>query len=385
MLDICELFYIFDKIVWCRNQTIACNRMSRVAKIMKFLLKILSGFYYLAIKFRHWLFDCNILKKQTFRTPIICVGNITVGGTGKTPTAEMIIDYMSRYYRVALLSRGYGRRTKGYMEVETSSSYRDVGDEPLQIKLKYPKTLVVVCEKRVDAIRRIEEEHPEINLIIMDDGFQHRYVKPLISVVVVDSTRPFAKDSYLPAGTLRDTLDSIYRGDYFIVTKCSPAMSQLDQRLWRKDLQLIAYQKVYFTRNASTEALPLYENERKLKQGDKVVVMSGIGNPRAFVKALRRRYDIVGSLVYPDHHIYTVEDMQSVAKELEKHPDAMLLTTEKDAVKMRRSRRVPEIVRQRLFYLPMKMEFMEGSDHDFLGTLKMDLEGKLRMDRTQKK
>lgn len=130
---------------------------------MKFLLKILSGFYYLAIKFRHWLFDCNILKKQTFRTPIICVGNITVGGTGKTPTAEMIIDYMQNYYKVALLSRGYGRRTKGYVEVEASSSYRDVGDEPLQIKLKYPKTLVVVCEKRADAIRRIEEEHPEIN------------------------------------------------------------------------------------------------------------------------------------------------------------------------------------------------------------------------------
>lgn len=347
---------------------------------MKFLLKILSGFYYVAITIRHWLFDCKLLKSHTFKTPIICVGNITVGGTGKTPTAEIIIDYMQQYYNVALLSRGYGRRTKGYIEVDTDASYLDVGDEPLQIKLKYPKTLVVVCENRVEAIRRIEKEHPDIGLIVMDDGFQHRHVEAKINVVVVDSTRPFEKDSYLPAGTLRDTLDSLYRGSYFIVTKCSPAMSQLAQRLWRKDLQKIAYQKVYFTRNAATEPLSLFETDNTLKSGDKVVVMSGIGNPKAFVRSLRSRFNVVGNIRFPDHHTYTVADMQRVAEELEKSEGAMLLTTEKDAVKMRRSRRVPEIVRQRLFYLPVKMEFLEGSDPDFLGTLKLDLEGKLHLD-----
>ena len=126
---------------------------------MGFWLKMLSYPYQMAISVRHWLFDCKLLKSEKFNTPIICVGNITVGGTGKTPTAEMIVEYMKNSYNVALLSRGYGRRTKGYLEVKTSSSYRDVGDEPLQIKLKYPDTLVVVCENRVEAIRRIETEH----------------------------------------------------------------------------------------------------------------------------------------------------------------------------------------------------------------------------------
>ena len=130
----------------------------------------------MAITLRHWMFNCGLLKSESFSIPIICVGNITVGGTGKTPTAEMILGYMKDHYNVALLSRGYGRRTKGYLEVKTSSSYRDVGDEPLQIKLKFPDALVVVCEKRADAIHRIMRDHPEVNLIVMDDGFQHRHV-----------------------------------------------------------------------------------------------------------------------------------------------------------------------------------------------------------------
>lgn len=352
---------------------------------MGFFLKILSVFYYVAIKFRHWLFDCGLLKSRKFKTPIICVGNITVGGTGKTPAAELIIAFMQQYYNVALLSRGYGRRTKGYFEVTTSSSYRDVGDEPLQIKLKYPEALVVVCEDRVTAIERIESEHPEINLIIMDDGFQHRHVKPLINVVVVDSTRPFAKDSYLPAGTLRDTLDSLYRGNYFIVTKCSPTMSQLDQRLWRKDLQKLAFQRVYFTRVKPTDAVPLFDTDCSLEVGDQVIVMSGIGNPKAFVRGMRSRYKVVSSIKFPDHHVYSVGDIEKIVERLKKYPEAVLLTTEKDAVKLRRSSRVPDIIRKRLFYMPMLMEFIDGSDHDFLGTLKLELDGKIHFDNDLKK
>ena len=212
---------------------------------MKFLLKLLSYPYRMAITIRHWMFDCGLLKSHSFPVPIICVGNITVGGTGKTPTAEMIVGYMQSHYNVALLSRGYGRRTKGYLEVKTSSSYRDVGDEPLQIKLKYPDALVVVCEKRVEAMERIMREHPEINLVVMDDGFQHRHVEARINVVIVDSTRPYYEDDFLPAGTLRDKVSSLDRAHYFIVTKCPADMQPIAQRMWRKELHKIAYQKVY--------------------------------------------------------------------------------------------------------------------------------------------
>ena len=351
---------------------------------MGFWLKMLSYPYQMAITVRHWLFDCKLLKREKFKTPIICVGNITVGGTGKTPTAEMIVEYMKNYYNVAVLSRGYGRRTKGYLEVKTSSSYRDVGDEPLQIKLKYPDTLVVVCEKRAEAIHRIEAEHPEVNLIVMDDGFQHRYVDPRINVVIVDSTRPFYEDDYLPAGTLRDKPKSLDRAHYFIVTKCPIDMSPLDQRMWRKHLHKIAYQRVYFTRVIPTPPVAQFATSNTLKSGDEVIVMSGIGNPKAFVSGVKKSYKVVSTITFPDHHVYSVADIERIVAQLKKYPNAMLLTTEKDVVKLRRSRRVPDVMRERLFYQPVKVEFVEGSDSDFLGTLKSDLEGKLNLDTVPK-
>lgn len=339
----------------------------------------------MAITLRHWMFDCKLIKSQNFKTPIICVGNITVGGTGKTPTAEMIVGYMKQYYKVAVLSRGYGRRTKGYLEVKTTSSYRDVGDEPLQIKLKYPDALVVVCEKRTEAIHRIEVEHPEINLIVMDDGFQHRYVEPRINVVIVDSTRPYYEDDYLPAGTLRDKPESLDRAHYFIVTKCPVDMSPLDQRVWRMNLHKIAYQRVYFTRVIPTPPVAQFPTQNVLNEGDEVIVMSGIGNPKAFISDVKRNYNVVGTITFPDHHVYSVSDIERIVAKLEKHPKAMLLTTEKDTVKLRRSRRVPDIMRERLFYQPVQVEFLEGSDVDFLGTLKSDLEGKVHLDSVPKR
>lgn len=339
----------------------------------------------MAITLRHWMFDCKLIKSQNFKTPIICVGNITVGGTGKTPTAEMIVGYMKQYYNVAVLSRGYGRRTKGYLEVKTTSSYRDVGDEPLQVKLKYPDALVVVCEKRTEAIHRIEAEHPEINLIVMDDGFQHRYVEPRINVVIVDSTRPYYEDDYLPAGTLRDKPESLDRAHYFIVTKCPVDMSPLDQRVWRMNLHKIAYQRVYFTRVIPTPPVAQFPTQNVLNEGDEVIVMSGIGNPKAFISDVKRKYNVVGTITFPDHHVYSVSDIERIVAKLEKHPKAMLLTTEKDTVKLRRSRRVPDIMRERLFYQPVQVEFLEGSDVDFLGTLKSDLEGKVHLDSVPKR
>ncbi len=365
-------------VVACAVLCVMCDVF--IPNVMKLLLKFISLFYYMAISIRHWMFDCGILKSQKFDIPIICVGNITVGGTGKTPVAEMLVAAMSKDYKVALLSRGYGRRTSGYLEVKANSSYRDVGDEPLQIKQKFPGVLVVVCERRVEAINKILKSHPEVNLIIMDDGFQHRYVDARINVVVVDSTRHFDSDSYLPAGTLRDKISALRRGHYFIVTKCQEAMSELDQRLWRKDLQKFAFQKVYFSRVAHVTPVSPFESELELNEGDKVVAMSGIGNPKAFVDGLKQHYKVVKSFNFSDHHRYTLNDLQMVAEYLEKHPTLKLISTEKDVVKFRRSRRVPETIRQKLFYIPMRLEFLEGSDPDFVKTIREDLAGKMDFD-----
>jgi tetraacyldisaccharide 4'-kinase len=157
-------------------------------------------------------------------------------------------------------------------------------------------------------------------------------------------------------------------------------MQPLDQRIWRKNLHKIAYQKVYFTRIVPTHAVALFPTENRLEPGAEVIVMSGIGNPRAFLSDVKKNYKVVANLTFSDHHVYSVTDIERIVALLEKYPNAMILTTEKDSVKLRRSKRVPDLMRQRLFYQPLKVEFLEGSDPNFLGTLKSDLEGKVHLD-----
>ena len=346
--------------------------------MLKSLLAPAAFLYKMGVTLRHRLFDWGILKSEKFDIPIICIGNITVGGTGKTPMAEMLIAYMSQMHRVALLSRGYGRRTRGYLEVQCDSHYRDVGDEPLQIKLKFPDTLVVVCEKRADAIRRIRTEHPEVDLIIMDDGFQHRYVEPKINVVMIDATRPVQHDRMLPAGTLRDLPEELHRAHYFIVTKCPEHMAPIDRRILRKVLIQVAYQRVYFTRFESFMPQPLYTEEadpEPLAHGREVIALSGIGNPGPFVRSLRERYRVVEEMTLDDHHIYRVRDMHALQALLAKRPGAVIVTTEKDAVKMTNRAKVPDEVRRALYYQPINISFIEDSATDFLQKLEQDVRG----------
>lgn len=344
----------------------------------KALLAPIAFFYKLGVTFRHRLFDWGILKSERFDIPIICIGNITVGGTGKTPMAEMIIAYMAQKHNIALLSRGYGRKTKGYREVQTTSHYREVGDEPLQIKLKFPETLVVVCEKRAAGIRRIQAEHPEVDLIIMDDGFQHRYVEPKINVLMIDATRPIQHDRMLPMGTLRDLPSEIYRAHYFIVTKCPEKMAPIDRRILRKVLIQIAYQRVYYTRYESFMPQPLFADEaphEPLAHGRRVIALCGIGNPEPFLKTLHDRYKVVAALTLDDHHVYRVRDMRALSALLVKYPDAAIVTTEKDAVKMVNRAKIPPEVRANLYYLPINISFIEDSATDFLQKLEEDVRG----------
>lgn len=346
--------------------------------MLKCLLAPAAFLYKMGVTFRHRLFDWGLLKSEKFDIPIICIGNITVGGTGKTPMAEMVIAYMSQMHRVALLSRGYGRRTKGYLEVNTDSHYRDVGDEPLQIKLKFPDTVVVVCEKRAEGIRRLRAEHPEVDLIIMDDGFQHRYVEPKINVVMIDATRPVQHDRMLPVGTLRDLPEELHRAHYFVVTKCPEHMAPIDRRILRKVLIQVAYQRVYFTRFESFIPQPLYAGEAadgSLTHGREVIALSGIGNPGPFLQSLRERYKVVAEMTLDDHHVYKVRDMNALKALLAKYPGAVIVTTEKDAVKMTNRAKIPSEVRRALYYQPINISFIEDSATDFLQKLEEDVRG----------
>lgn len=347
--------------------------------MLKFLLAPAAYLYKAGVTLRHRLFDWGLLKSERFDIPVVCIGNITVGGTGKTPMAEMVITYMSQMHNVALLSRGYGRRTKGYLEVMPDSHYRDVGDEPLQIKLKFPGTVVAVCEKRADGIRRIQADHPEVDLIIMDDGFQHRYVEPKVNIVMIDATRPIQHDRMLPVGNLRDLPEELHRAHYFVVTKCPERMAPIERRILRKVLIQVAYQKVYFTRFESFMPQPLYPDmvgPEPLVPGAKVIALAGIGNPKQFIATLReQRYEVVGQILFDDHHVYRIRDLKTLEERLGSHPGAVVITTEKDAVKLTNRAKIPEGIQRRIYYLPINISFIEDSATDFLQKLEEDVRG----------
>ncbi len=339
------------------------------------LLAILAWVYKTIVSLRHQLYDSGLKKSVKFDIPIICVGNITVGGTGKTPITELIVSHFASKYPIAVLSRGYGRHTKGYVEVAADAHYREVGDEPLQIKLKFPNVLVVVCENRVAAVEQIKALHPEVKLIVMDDGFQHRAIEPLVNVITIDATRPIQDDKMLPLGNLRDIRSSLSRAHYFMVMKCPTTMQPIDKRIWRTLLITFAYQKLFFTRYVNYRPEPLFADdvERPIKGGDEVIAVSGLGNPQPFIDSLKDYYKVVDHINFNDHHEYSVRDVKRMTALLAEHPAASIVITEKDAVKLRVPDKLPCELRQRLFYIPMRISFTDDPAIKFLNNLEKDV------------
>ena len=342
----------------------------------RFLLAPISWIYGSVISLRNRLYDTGVKKSVTFDIPIICVGNITVGGTGKTPMCEMLIDHFGRSHRVALLSRGYGRRTNGYLEVTRAMSYRNSGDEPKQIKMKYPDTVVVVCEDRVAGVERIRREHPEVNLIILDDGFQYRRLTPKLNIVMIDYTRPIDKDHLLPLGRLRDQRKQLKRAHYIVVTKCPAGMSPLDRRIIRNGLELLPFQNLSFTRTVAGAPYPAFaDSEREhITSGATVVAMAAIGNPVPFVENLWAKYNVTGELLFRDHHPYHVRDLRKMEAMLDDAPEGtVIVTTEKDAVKLGSGAKIPKSLRSRIFVQPIGTGFIAETKDDFFKKLEYDV------------
>ena len=328
------------------------------------VLNIISNLYGFAIKLRHLMFDWGLLHSKSFDIPVICVGNITIGGTGKTPIVELLVREYSGSYNVAVLSRGYGRITKGvYREVQVEDHYLDVGDEPLQIKRKFPNVKVVVCADRVFAIKRIQAESPEIDMIIMDDGYQHRHVNPFFSIIAVDFTRPVEHDHLVPYGQLRDTTSTLRRANCFVVTKCPAEMQPIQMRLFKKVLVELPKQDVFFTRVKADASRAVFADvEGSVAYGSEVIAMSGIGNSDAFKEGLAERYKVVDAIDFDDHHPYRKNDLTIIEDALKRHPRAVIMTTEKDAVKLSGSTAIPQHIRERLFYEPITLLFYESDE-----------------------
>lgn len=333
----------------------------------------LSWIYGGVVRFRNNLFSWGVLKSQQYDIPIVCVGNITVGGTGKTPHTEYLVELLSEQYNVAVLSRGYKRKTKGFVLATPEMSFKRIGDEPKQIKLKFPQIPVAVCEKRREGIRMIRELHPEVNLIILDDAFQHQYVDPWVSVVLTDYKAPVYEDHMMPLGRLRDNLDQLARAQIIIVTKCPKNLNPLDYRIVFKNLELYPYQTLYFTSLNSDDPRPLYPNldPHPVRQGHNVVAMSGLANPRYFLSELESKYNVLERLTYPDHYAYKMRDIYRLETLLKTLPeDTIVVVTEKDAVKLLNGRKIPVDICRHLHYVSIKVDFCDGKKDNFYNQLK---------------
>ncbi len=336
--------------------------------MLKLLLAPLAWVYATVASLRNKLFDWDIIKHKEYDIPVVCVGNITVGGTGKTPVSELLIDILSKQYNVALLSRGYKRKSKGYQEVLLNSSYLQVGDEPKQIKHKFPNIIVAVCEKRAEGIAQIREQYPEVNLIILDDAFQHRYIEPWVNILLMDYNRPIYDDHFLPMGSLRDSMSQLHRADVVLVTKCPDNMKAIESRIISKNLNLYPYQKLYYAKIKHGEPTPIFKDKEPtpIQEHTKVIAMSGIANPTPFTEHINKTHYICESLIFPDHHSYMMKDLKAMSRALTKAgKETVIITTEKDAVKLTNAKKIPIEIQRALYYIPIEMEILDEKLNEF--------------------
>ena len=322
--------------------------------------------YRIVLVLRHLLYDRGVRKVHHAAVPTVCVGNITVGGTGKTPHTELILRALLKsdnwaYRNIAVLSRGYKRRTKGFQIVPRDGSASLYGDEPAQMAHKFPSVTVAVDKNRVRGCSRLTQtgtEEKGAEVIVLDDAFQYRKLAATLSIVLVDYNRPVNKDRLLPWGRLRDLPSRIRKADAVILTKCPPYLNDWEKQQWRTRLGLDEGQKLFFTTVSYMAPEPVFpEADPHYIYSQRLVLVTGIANDAPLRSQLSDTYKIVRRLPFKDHHRYTGSDMRKLSSAVRENPTACLMTTEKDAQRLRDVKAVPGKVRQRLFYVPVQATF----------------------------
>lgn len=337
----------------------------------------LSWLYGLVTDVRNTLFDWGVLPSETYDIPVINVGNLTVGGTGKTPHVEYLIRLLSGRYRVAVLSRGYRRKTRGYLLSTPASTVYDIGDEPWQIKQKFPDVYVAVDANRRRGIARLmnDEATRDVQVILLDDAFQHRYVKAGQNILLVDYGRLISDDCLLPAGDLRERPSASRRATTVIVTKCPQHIPAIGYRAVMLSLHLRPYQQLYFSTFAYGTMHRLWgkgtlEPSALRKENTYVLLLAGIGNPQQMEQDVRRFAQHVTTLTFPDHHYYSRSDADLIRRTLESLPKPhIVVTTEKDAARLQQLKWLDKEVQQLVYVLPIEVDFMRDERNKFDKTI----------------
>lgn len=369
--------------------------------------QVLLAPYYITLKIRHALYDSGIRKVHTAEIPSVSVGNVTVGGTGKTPHTEMLVRLLSgspqwKDRRIAVLSRGYKRKSRGFQQVmaEMPDGARRgltafFGDEPVQIKKKFPGITVAVDKDRVEGCdflrhpeklktskkgrRCIDKDFLPADVVILDDAFQYRSLKPSVSIVLVNYNRPVSKDHLIPVGRLRDLPERLPEADIIIVTKCPYYMENDEKLEWAADLGISSYdigsctgktrdgreQALFFTTVRYDTLVPIFkEGDQRYAYSKQAIMFSGIADDTPLMQYLSDSYRIVRHLSFGDHHEFTSGDMSSLKKLAEEYPTAIIVTTEKDSQRIAGFPYVPDILKERLFFAPIKAEFTTAKEKE---------------------
>ena len=367
--------------------------------------RILLFPYSLTLACRHALYNIGLFKSHKATVPTICVGNITVGGTGKTPHTEMILRMLLEDERwqdknIAVLSRGYKRKSKGFQQVVADGTAEDFGDEPLQIKRKFPQVTVAVDKSRKEgcmfltnpellqtskkAARCLYKDMPKADIIVLDDAFQHRALKPDFSAVLIDYNRPVFKDHLMPIGRLRDLPSRLSAADALIVTKCPTYIDDEQRAAWAADLGLKEFdpqtcegvrsngkrQKIFFTYiNYDTPQAVYPEGDTRYLYAKRLILFSGIANDAPLRHFLCGEYKIVKHFNFPDHHKFTRSDIYSIRNASDTYPTSVIMTTEKDCQRVRDCKFVPGSLKDRMFHIPIKVGFLGDEDRNIFKSM----------------
>lgn len=336
-------------------------------KSFRVLLLPFALLYGLVVIIRNWMFDKKYLHSAEFGFPLICVGNLVVGGTGKSPMVEYLVELLQDKFAVATLSRGYKRKTKGYALADENTTALEIGDEPMQFHKKFPHISVAVGEARIEAIPQLLHDKPGTQVIILDDAFQHRAVKAGFNILLTEYNDIFSHDFFLPTGDLRDARASYKRADIIVVTKCPAFLGEVERASIIKDINPLPHQKIFFTTiqygrpyHISTEI------QRDITHEDEVLLVCGIANPKPIKQYLSEHAYTYYQQDYSDHHIFTIDDLAEIQNKFDgiTSENRLILTTEKDAVRLEKFK--DKLEHLPLYVLPIRHGFLfeEGSDFD---------------------
>jgi tetraacyldisaccharide 4'-kinase len=308
--------------------------MLRPVRILLFPFSLL---YALSITIRNWLYDKHMLPSHSFNLPIICIGNLSVGGTGKSPMVEFLIKKLKGHFQIAVLSRGYKRKTKGYSIANAGSTALDIGDEPMQFHSKFPGVTIAVGEERVFAIPQLLHDHPATSAIILDDAFQHRSVRAGLNILLTDFNNLFTRDWFLPTGDLRDEKKSYKRSELIVVSKCSMDLSEPEKQALIREIKPQAHQEIFFSAIQYGKVYHIVEkNMMEIHSKMEVLLVTGIANPNPLKKWLEEICQTYDEISYSDHHIFSIDDLKVILGRFEaiEETEKIILTTEKDAVRL---------------------------------------------------